>query len=31
MLHCGGGDAPTNVDWQAAIEAWVKKARRPAR
>ncbi len=23
MLHCGGGDAPTEVDWQAAIEAWV--------
>jgi len=25
MLHCGGGDAPTTVDWQAAIEAWVEK------
>jgi pimeloyl-ACP methyl ester carboxylesterase len=25
MLHCGGGDAPTNVDWQAAIEDWVEK------
>jgi feruloyl esterase len=24
MLHCGGGDAPTQVDWQAAIEAWVE-------
>jgi pimeloyl-ACP methyl ester carboxylesterase len=25
MLHCGGGDAPTTVDWQSAIEAWVEK------
>ena len=29
MLHCGGGDAPTNVDWQAAIEAWVEKGNPP--
>jgi hypothetical protein len=29
MLHCGGGDAPTNVDWQAAIEAWVEKGMAP--
>jgi pimeloyl-ACP methyl ester carboxylesterase len=29
MLHCGGGDAPTNVDWQAAIEAWVEKGMPP--
>jgi hypothetical protein len=29
MLHCGGGDAPTNVDWQAAIEAWVDKGTPP--
>jgi Tannase and feruloyl esterase len=25
MLHCAGGDAPTNVDWQSAIQAWVEK------
>jgi len=29
MLHCGGGDAPTNIDWQAAIEAWVEKGSAP--
>jgi pimeloyl-ACP methyl ester carboxylesterase len=29
MLHCGGGDAPTSVDWQAAIEAWVERATPP--
>lgn len=29
MLHCGGGDAPTNVDWQTAIEAWVEKGTAP--
>jgi pimeloyl-ACP methyl ester carboxylesterase len=29
MLHCGGGDAPTDVDWQAAIEAWVEKGAAP--
>jgi pimeloyl-ACP methyl ester carboxylesterase len=26
MLHCGGGDAPTQVNWQGALEAWVEKA-----
>jgi hypothetical protein len=29
MLHCGGGDAPTNVDWQAALEGWVERAVAP--
>jgi len=29
MLHCGGGDAPTNVNWQAALEAWVERAVAP--
>jgi pimeloyl-ACP methyl ester carboxylesterase len=29
MLHCGGGDAPTNVDWQAALESWVERAVAP--
>jgi hypothetical protein len=29
MLHCGGGDAPTTVDWQSAIEAWVEKGTAP--
>jgi feruloyl esterase len=29
MLHCGGGDAPTTVDWQSAIEAWVEKGSPP--
>jgi pimeloyl-ACP methyl ester carboxylesterase len=29
MLHCAGGDAPTAVDWQAAIEAWVEQGRAP--
>ena len=29
MLHCGGGQAPTNVNWQAAIEAWVEKSEAP--
>ena len=29
MLHCGGGDAPTTVNWQAALEAWVEKAVAP--
>ena len=24
MLHCGGGDAPTQVNWQGALEAWVE-------
>jgi hypothetical protein len=30
MLHCAGGDAPTGVDWQAAIEAWVEKGTAPS-
>jgi pimeloyl-ACP methyl ester carboxylesterase len=30
MLHCAGGDAPTFVDWQAAIEAWVEKGTPPS-
>jgi hypothetical protein len=29
MLHCGGGDAPTQVDWQAAIEDWVQQGVAP--
>jgi pimeloyl-ACP methyl ester carboxylesterase len=29
MLHCTGGDAPTRIDWQAAIEAWVEGGRAP--
>jgi feruloyl esterase len=29
MLHCRGGDAPTNVDWQSALEAWVEKGVAP--
>jgi feruloyl esterase len=29
MLHCGGGDAPTQVDWQDAIEAWVERGTAP--
>jgi feruloyl esterase len=29
MLHCGGGDAPTAVDWQAALEAWVERGAAP--
>jgi feruloyl esterase len=29
MLHCGGGDAPTNVNWQAALETWVERAVAP--
>ncbi len=30
MLHCGGGDAPTNIDWHAAIMAWVERGTPPA-
>lgn len=30
MLHCGGGDAPTAVDWQRVIEAWVEDGKAPA-
>jgi len=29
MLHCSGGDAPTNVNWQAALESWVEKSQAP--
>jgi hypothetical protein len=29
MLHCGGGDAPTEIDWQSAIEAWVEDGNAP--
>jgi hypothetical protein len=29
MLHCGGGDAPTDIDWQSAIEAWVENGKAP--
>ena len=29
MLHCGGGDAPTQVNWQGALEAWVEKSAAP--
>jgi feruloyl esterase len=25
MLHCNGGDAPTQVDWQVVLESWVEK------
>lgn len=25
MLHCSGGDAPTLVDWQGALESWVEQ------
>ena len=29
MLHCVGGDAPTQIDWQAAIQAWVDDGKSP--
>jgi hypothetical protein len=29
MLHCRGGDAPTTVNWQGALEAWVENAMPP--
>ena len=29
MLHCGGGDAPTQVNWQGALEAWVERSAAP--
>ncbi len=29
MLHCGGGDAPTLIDWQGAIENWVERGTAP--
>ena len=31
MLHCQGGDAPTDVNWQAALESWVEKSEAPGR
>jgi pimeloyl-ACP methyl ester carboxylesterase len=31
MLHCSGGDAPTNVNWQAALESWVEKSEAPGK
>jgi feruloyl esterase len=30
MLHCRGGDAPTEVNWQTALENWVEKSVPPA-
>ena len=30
MLHCGGGDAPTQVNWQRALESWVERGTAPA-
>jgi hypothetical protein len=29
MLHCGGGQGPSNVDWLAAIRAWVEDGKAP--
>ena len=30
MLHCGGGAAPTNVDWLSQLDAWVSENKAPA-
>ena len=30
MLHCGGGAAPTNVDWLAQLDGWVIENKAPA-
>ena len=30
MLHCGGGAAPTNVDWLSELDAWVTEKKAPA-
>ena len=30
MLHCGGGEAPTSVNWMAALEGWVERGTAPA-
>lgn len=30
MLHCGGGAAPSRVDWLKQIEAWVEQGAAPA-
>jgi pimeloyl-ACP methyl ester carboxylesterase len=29
MLHCGGGDAPTNVAWIAELDKWVETGTAP--
>lgn len=29
MLHCGGGSAPTNVDWLSALDGWVGEGKAP--
>ena len=29
MLHCGGGDAPTTVDWLPLLEDWVERGKAP--
>jgi feruloyl esterase len=29
MLHCGGGAAPTNVDWLGALDGWVADGKAP--
>ena len=29
MLHCGGGTAPSHVNWQGAIESWVERNEAP--
>jgi len=29
MLHCGGGEGPSTVDLQTALETWVEHARAP--
>jgi hypothetical protein len=31
VLHCGGGPGPDNVDWAAAIDAWVESGKAPER
>jgi feruloyl esterase len=31
VLHCGGGDGPTQVDWIALIRNWVEKNNAPER
>jgi len=30
MLHCGGGAAPTNVDWVGQLDGWVTENKAPA-
>ena len=29
VLHCGGGNGPSNVDWMSAITAWTENGRAP--